>query len=169
MTHRALLLVGSALAVVMFAGCASSGPLQLGPDTYMISKTDKGGIFGNAGAMKADVINEANAFAASKGKIAVVLSTNETPLVVGRQFATFEYQFRVVDPSDREAVRPNLKPRPDVVIEKTERSTLDVRTKDTTDKPKDLYAELVKLDDLRKRGIITDAEFETMKKKLLSP
>ena len=31
----------------------------------------------------------------------------------------------------------------------------------------DLYAELLKLDDLRKRGLLTDKEFEQEKKKLL--
>jgi len=34
------------------------------------------------------------------------------------------------------------------------------------DKP-DLYTELMKLDDLRDKGILTDEEFETQKKKLL--
>jgi hypothetical protein len=32
----------------------------------------------------------------------------------------------------------------------------------------DRYDELIKLDDLRKKGIISEAEFETQKKKLLS-
>ena len=35
----------------------------------------------------------------------------------------------------------------------------------TTD---ELYSELVKLDDLRKKGILTDEEFQAEKKKLLS-
>lgn len=34
--------------------------------------------------------------------------------------------------------------------------------------PKDVYTELTKLDDLRKRGIITEAEFEAQKKKILN-
>jgi len=160
------LTIGVFAVLALLAACGTSGPLQLGPDTYMISKTDKGGIFGNAGAMKADVIREANEFAASKGKVAVVLNTHETPLVVGRQFATYEYQFRVVDATDREAVRPNLRKTPDVVVEKSERTTIDVRSKESAQKG-DLYAELVKLDDLRKRGIINDEEFAAQKKKLL--
>ena len=36
-----------------------------------------------------------------------------------------------------------------------------------TAKAPDVYTELLKLDDLRKRGIITEAEFEVQKKKLL--
>jgi hypothetical protein len=40
-------------------------------------------------------------------------------------------------------------------------------TRDQTDRPKDVYAELIKLDDLHKRGILTQAEFEAQKRKLL--
>jgi hypothetical protein len=32
---------------------------------------------------------------------------------------------------------------------------------------KDLYTEILKLDELRKRGLLTDAEFDAQKKKLL--
>jgi putative oligomerization/nucleic acid binding protein len=42
-----------------------------------------------------------------------------------------------------------------------------VRAKDESTKPKDTYTELLKLDDLHKRGILTDAEFEGQKKRLL--
>jgi hypothetical protein len=34
--------------------------------------------------------------------------------------------------------------------------------------PKDIHAELVKLDDLRQKNIISDVEFETQKKKILA-
>ena len=159
--------IALASGCLLLLGCANPGIVQLSPDTYMLARTDKGGIFGNASAMKADVIREANAFAASQGKVAIPLATNETPMRPGQNFASYEYQFRVVDASDPEARRTSLVPRPNVVIEKTEKTTLDVRTKDTTDKPKDVYAELIKLDDLRKRGILSEAEFDAEKKKLL--
>lgn len=37
------------------------------------------------------------------------------------------------------------------------------------EKPPDTYTELNKLDDLRKRGLSSEAEFETEKRKLLQP
>jgi hypothetical protein len=132
----------------------------------MLSRTDKGGVFGNTSAMKADVIREANEFAASQGKIAIPISLNESPMYIGH-FASVDYQFRVVDESDPEARRINLVPRPNVVIEKTEKTTMDVNTKDQTNRPKDIYPELLKLDDLRKRGILSQEEFDAQKKKLL--
>lgn len=157
------------VVAVMFAlsGCANPGIVQMSPDTYMLTRTDKGGIFGNPSAMKADVIREASEFAAKQGKVAIPLASNEQALQVGRSFASYEYQFRVVDRTDPEARRVNLVPRPNVVIEKTEKTTVDVRAKDETERPKDVYTELLKLDDLRKRGIITEAEFDAQKKKLL--
>lgn len=98
--------------------------------------------------------------------MAIPLSLRETPLVPGARFASVEYQFRVVDKSDPEARRVSLVPRPDVVIERSEKATVDIK-KDSTNRSSDFYAELIKLDDLRKRGILTDAEFEAQKKKLL--
>lgn len=156
------------LSIAALSGCSNPGIVKLSPDTYMLSREAHGGIFASASALKAGVINDANAFAESQGKVAIPLSAKEIPMGTGpAQWASFEYQFRVVDKNDPEVRRTSLVPRPDVVIEKTEKITADVKTKDQTDRPKDVYAELVKLDDLRKRGILTDAEFEVQKKKLL--
>lgn len=44
----------------------------------------------------------------------------------------------------------------------------DSETKVEADHQRDVYTELLKLDDLKKKGIITDAEFETQKQKILS-
>ena len=161
-----MLVLSSVIMISCVAGCANPGIVRLSSDTYMLSRTDKGGVFGNASAMKADVIREANEFAASQGKVDLPLSLNESPMYIGH-FASVDYQFRVVDNSDPAARSLSLVPRPDVVIEKTERRAVDVNAKDQTDRPKDVYAELLKLDELRKRGILSQEEFEAQKKKLL--
>lgn len=156
------------LTIAALSGCANPGIVKLSPDTYMLSREAHGGIFASASALKAGVISDANAFAESQGKVAVPLSAKEKPMGNGpAQWASFEYQFRVVDKNDPEVRRTSLVPRADVVIEKTEKITADVKTRDQTDRPKDVYAELIKLDDLRKRGILTEAEFEAQKRKLL--
>jgi hypothetical protein len=136
----------------------------MSPDTYMLSRADRAGIFGNTAALKAGVIKEATDFAESQGKVAIPIASHETPVYPGH-FATFEYQFRVVDKNDPEAKRTSLTPRADIVIQKSEKISADVRTKD--DKSPDLYTELMKLDDLRKKGVITDEEFASQKKRLL--
>ena len=156
-----------AALIIVLAGCANPSIVQVSPDTYMLSREDHAGIFGSASALKAGVISDANAFAAAQGKLAIPISTHETPVGVMGKWAKFDYQFRVVDKNDPEARRTSLVPRADVVIEKTEKIFVESRTKDESAKPKDVYAELIKLDDLRKKGILSEAEFETQKKKVL--
>jgi membrane protease subunit (stomatin/prohibitin family) len=56
---------------------------------------------------------------------------------------------------------------PTVSIQKTEQKTeSDIHTQDAPPQ-KDIYVELEKLDSLRKKGIITEAEFDAQKKKIL--
>lgn len=160
MKRQSMLLLTSLALTLFLVGCANPGIVKLSPDTYMLSRTDKGGVFGNASAMKADVISEANEFAEKQGKVAIVLSLKEDPMYIGH-FASVEYQFRVVDKNDPEARRVNLTPRPNLVIENT---SSNVNSKDH----KDVYAELIKLDDLRNKGILSQDEFDAQKKKLLS-
>ncbi|MGZ8947285.1 MAG: SHOCT domain-containing protein [Methylococcaceae bacterium] len=155
--------------VIFVVGCSSSNIVKLSPDTYMLTKEDHGGIFAfNRGAMKTDAIREANAFAENQGKIAIPVSTHEHPVGILGDWASFEYQFQVVDKNDPDARRTSLVPRPDIVIDKTEKIFADVQTKDQSKKPKDMYAELIKLDDLRKKGILSDEEFDAQKKMLLN-
>jgi Short C-terminal domain len=160
-------LLCSLLPVLLFAGCKSLGVVQLSPDTYMASKTSAGGIWVSMASLKAEVITAANEFAESKGKIAIPLEYKEIPAAPMRN-PSVEYQFRVVDKNDPEAKRTALIPRPDVVIQKNVNVREDIRTKDETERRPDLYTEIMKLDDLRKKGLISDAEFEAQKQKLLS-
>lgn len=81
-----------------------------------VSRTDKGGIFGSASAMKVDAIREPSEFAAGRGKVAIPLHIREAPAAPGG-FASVEYQFRVLDKSDPEARRVSLVPRSDAAAE----------------------------------------------------
>ncbi len=49
----------------------------------------------------------------------------------------------------------------------TNRSEASSRSTDNSKIGKDIYAELLKLDELKKKGILSDIEFESQKKKLL--
>lgn len=160
-------LVGLLLLICAMAGCAANpGIVEMSPGTYILSREDKGGIFGNPSAMHAAVIEEANKFAASKGMVVIPITTHETGLYPGH-FATFDYQFRLVAPDSPDAKSTPMIQRPDVVVEQTERKTVDVHANATAAAP-DVYTELLKLDDLRKKGIITEAEFQAQKAKILA-
>jgi len=169
MRIQSLLWQTTPLIMLVAFGCKNPEIVPVSPDTYILYREDHAGIFGSFASLKAGVIQDANAFAAKIGKIAIPISTKEKPLGGGPgQWASFEYQFRVVDKDDPETRRTSINPRPDFVVENKKNITADIKIKDQTDKPKDIYTELSKLDDLRKRGIITESEFETQKRKLLN-
>ena len=153
------------IIIPMLFGCANPSIVKLSPDTYMLSKEDHAGIFGSMAKLKADVISEANAFAESQGKVAIPIAAKESPVGAFGKWASFEYQFRVVDKNDPEARRT---PKPDLTIDKTEKVDVEIKSKDLTAKDRDVYTELIKLDDLREKGILTEEEFQTLKKKVLS-
>ena len=77
-------------------GCANPGIVKVGEDTYLLTKSDRRGIFGNASALKAEVIQEANDFAESQNKIAVPLNTEYSQMYPGK-FASYDYHFKLVD------------------------------------------------------------------------
>ncbi len=135
------------VTLVLLALCSSlvmAEVVQLSDDTFLIRRSDKGGIFGNTAKMRDRVLREADEFAAEKGKIAEKVILNERGKGFMR-FAKIEYTFRLVDP----------KPVENAVEE------------EVSEKPIDLYVELKKLAELRDDGILTDEEFEAEKKKLL--
>jgi len=150
------------LFVATLAGCTNPGIVKISPDTYMLAREAHGGIFASAAALKAGVIEDANAFAENQGKVALPISAKEKPMGSGpAQWASFEYQFRVVDKNDPAVRRTQLVHNPNIVIQKQDQDEPAQAQKS------DLYADLLKLEDLRKRGILTDAELEIQKKKLL--
>ena len=164
---KLLTMVSVMFITIYFSGCANPGIVKMSPDTYLLSRADHGGIFGNTAKLKAGFIKDATEFAESMGKVAIPLHSNSTPVYPGH-FATFEYQFRVVDKNDPEARRTSLTPRPDIVIEKKEKIIADIKTEDVSKKKEDLYTELTKLGDLLEKGLLTKEEFNVEKQKLLN-
>jgi hypothetical protein len=164
MRYAGIRAVASIVFVVVLGGCATSKPIPLSNDTYMISQTSAGGMFKSMSSLKNEVITRANAFAASKGKVAIPIASKESPAYPGHM-PNFEYQFRLVDKNDPRASGAALVPRPDMVIQNTGTTTADIEMKNVSSN--DVYAELMKLDDLRKKGIITEEEFQDQKRRVL--
>lgn len=171
-----------ACLLVTLVAATTSGALARKPEivqvtsnTYMIFKEDHKGIFGSLAKMKIAIIKQANEFAAGQGMVLVPISCREKPLGQGpAQWATFEYQFKLVPKSDPEAKRAaSLGSCPDVVVQSTQSVTADVTLRGegqgemAAAEPADLYADLLRLEDLRKREILSAAEFESQKRVLL--
>jgi len=82
------------LLPLLLTGCRSSGVLQMSPDTYLITKRSGAGMFANVPGMKAEVIQQANAFAATKGQRLEPIGLTESTPTHG--FPSVTYQFRLV-------------------------------------------------------------------------
>ena len=166
---RRILVVVFAISPIMVGYSAEkfADVVKIAPDTYIISRVDRGGVFGNAGKMKTNVMREAQEFAESKGKVAVVRQIQETPMAFG-QFASIQYTFWVLDPKDADAKREDLIRGPDSVAEQRLKIEVKENSSQHASEKRDIYAELLKLDDLRKRGILSESEFESQKQKILS-
>lgn len=102
--------------IVVLSGCASSGVVPIGQDTYMITKQSAGGMFVSPGSIKVEIFREAQSFCQSEGKIFQVVGTNELASFPGR-LPSAEVQFMCLNKGDREVARPKLHKTADTVIE----------------------------------------------------
>jgi hypothetical protein len=176
-----------ACAAGIVGACMGAGVVQLSADTYRLSRADGGGRYPDAAAMKAAVVEDANAFASSRGKIAVEVATREETMRTGH-LSTIDYDFKLVAPGEpapaAAAAVPAVPTAPSApaVALPAERGPAAVPAAGTAatvvpaavvpsagseGKP-DLYTELIKLDELRRRGILTDEEFQALKAKLIA-
>ena len=166
--NRIHLVIAIALSLILSA-CAANQPItKVGADTYTLYKVDHAGIFGNAIDLRNSVIAKANDFAERKGKIAVPVSAKTHPMGILGDFASFEYTFRLADKNDKAAAAIHFVPGSDVVVDGSGRvlgANSDVGQASQVDT---LYSELTKLEKLKEEGLLTDSQFQTQKKKLLS-
>ncbi len=139
--------------------------IEISPDTYMIIRDSKAGMFASMDKLKTKVLKQAHEFARSQGKIAIPISERERRPNPG--WPTYEYQFKLVDPDSTEATSTAIESQPDEIVENRNKYSGEVTLRQEQNSKPDLYTELMKLDDLRKKGIITEEEFEVEKKELL--
>lgn len=153
-------------AVFLFISASSTGVVPIGKDTYMVSMQAATG-FSGSGKLKSKVFKEATEYCKKLNKNLQVVSTWEaSPPYILANFPKAEITFMCLDTSDPEYMRPKLKTEADTSIEVNINGAEQIG-KGATSKP-DLYSELIKLEDLKKRGLISDSEFEVLKQKLLN-
>jgi hypothetical protein len=66
---------------LILAGCASSGVIQVGQDRYMIS--DSNSMYWTGGSVMKDILQEAKAFCAKKGKSLELLGNKTSDATAG--------------------------------------------------------------------------------------
>ncbi|RZF53696.1 hypothetical protein EXE30_06890 [Acinetobacter halotolerans] len=110
-------LISVAGLTVVLSACATAPVVPIGTNTYLISQTSAGGVFTNNSKLKSDVLLRANAFAESKGKVAIPVTSTAKSAIPGRM-ASFEYQFTLVDKNDPRATGGEIKSTPDNIEER---------------------------------------------------
>jgi Short C-terminal domain len=183
--------IGAIAGAALLAGACmgpgtGTGLTQLSADTYRISRVDGVGRYPDAEAMKAAVAEEASAYARGQGKVAVPISTHQETMRAGH-LSTVEYVFRLAAPGEPAATAApqgpaiasvaSAAPAVAAAAAEPEAKAAEIPVAapapqagptSTPEAKPDLYNELIMLDDLRKRGILTDAEFQALKTKLLA-
>jgi len=166
---------------VALAGCASktneSGfkVVPLGSDTYAITCEAKNAFDRDVDRLKDDATAAANNYCASLGKeMRLVTLTSDLPFF-STGYARAKIVFKAVGPGTPQvaaeaapsvAAAPAYAPAPAYVPAPAPAPAPAVAPKAlSTD---ELYEKLVKLDDLRKKGILSDEEFQAEKRKLLN-
>jgi hypothetical protein len=162
------IILASSVCVAM-VGCATQPKvISMSDGTYSVTRAAKTGFTLHADKLKAEALDDAAKFCAAQGKeLKVVDVTVVEPPFYLRDIAKAKVVFKALDAGDpelRSAPPPAVvaeappaagRPAPAVIAERPL----------TTD---ELVIELTKLDDLRKKNILTDDEFQAEKKKILS-
>jgi putative hemolysin len=144
---------------IALLGCAavaksSETPVvvPMGDNTFSITRTATNGFQRNTDKLKAEVSEDAAKYCAAQGKQLKVVSFTSEKHWIGMGYAKAKIVFKALNPGESEltsapaAIGAGEKPL-------------------STD---DLVYDLTKLDDLRKKGILTDEEFQSEKKKVLN-
>jgi hypothetical protein len=133
--------------------------VSMGGDTYSIRVEAKSAFNRDGDKLKAEASDAAANYCAAQGKVLKVVSLTGKVPMFSTGYANAKIVFKALSPGDPELSSPP----PSATAGSA--SVAPAARQLTTD---ELYNELMKLDDLRKKGILSDEEFQAEKKKVLS-
>lgn len=170
MSSRPLTRLFSAFALFLSlcagATAASTSKLEsLGDSTFAITRTATSGFDRDVRKFRQEAEQDAVQYCTSRGKMLKVVAVTTDRPHFGGGFASARIIFRALDAGDP-ALTAVEAPVPAAAAAGTGQSVA-APTGVLPTYAGDLYSEILKLDDLRKRGLLTDKEFEQQKKKLL--
>jgi hypothetical protein len=149
------------LLLAIQVSCTTSNVISTGPDTYMVTSSGAG--FSTA-SVKENVFEKANKYCEERGLVMVPVSFSSEPGRMGRNAPSADLTFKALKPGDPRIEEMNLTEADQRYEVKQD---ISVSTTESSSKGNDTYTELLKLDELRKKGILSDEEFEAEKAKLL--
>lgn len=156
--RRQIVLLLSLCLLATVAQAKSVSKLEsLGGDTFAITRTATNGFDRDVQQFIADAKDDAAKYCADNGKVMKLVSTTSERPFFGNGFSSAKVVFKALPAGD-----PALTAAEPVIVAGAPAVAGALPTQ-----AGDLYTEILKLDDLRKRGLLTDKEFEQQKKKLL--
>jgi Short C-terminal domain len=142
-------------------GCATqSAVVSLGDGTYSVTRKAETAFNRNTDEMTTLAKEDAAHFCAQQGKELKVLDVVVDKPYYATGYVSAKVVFKAINPGEANQVSA-----PAQGTASRNPPPVELSQKEATD---DLYAQLVKLDELRKKGILTDDEFQAEKKKILS-
>lgn len=136
--------------------------VSLGHDTYALTRWANNGFTRNTEKLQSQALEDAAAYCARLHKeLKIVSTTTARPFVPLTGFASAKVVFKALDANDPELHAPVAASAPSAATPVVAENAAPRTTTDA------LYNDLMKLDDLRKRGLLTEEEFQAQKKKLL--
>jgi hypothetical protein len=113
---RKLLTTSALIGALAISGCADSGPVPIGPDSYMMANTGTWA-WSSGAALVGDLYHQANAFCASQGKQIMTMAhhSNDSGMGFDKPFAHGELEFRCLSAGDPDLHRPYR--QPNVIVE----------------------------------------------------
>ena len=157
-------LLASALGLLAVIGRADTNPeiVSLGHDTYALTRWATTGFTRKTDKLKSQALEDAAAYCAKLHKeLKVISTTTDHPAIPLTGFANAKIVFKALDATDPELIAPASAPVsgaavPAAVEPAAPRTETDV-----------LYSDLMKLEQLRKQGLLTEEEFLAKRKKLV--
>jgi hypothetical protein len=155
------------LATTALASSTLSQPQPVGDNLYAITNTARTAFSRDVDALRAGAIAAAKKFCDARGDAMKIVSVVADTPRFGLGYYNVKLIFQPLKPGDPELTSPAhapdasspsaapLAPAPGIPVANSPTGTGDY------------YNDLLKLDDLHKRGILTDEEFEKQKKKIL--
>lgn len=156
---RAFLAIVSffALAALTFAESPQSTPVPLGNNTYSLVRQAKNGFQRDTELLKSQAKEDAQIFCQNQGRQMKILELTAEKPWFAMGYATAKIVFQALSPND-----PAL--NPSIATASASSESVPHAITNTTE----LYNELMRLDELHKKGILTDDEFQSEKQKVLA-
>jgi hypothetical protein len=154
------------LISLVILGCTSKSivmPMDNG--VFSISKSAPTS-FTPLDVIKNDAFEEINERAKKENKIVQIISVNEIPAGFGR-WPQVEIRFKLLTQKEAKINRKNQKEVKTSYVHDARGNITDSKVSNSIDNNIDKYKKLEQLGKLREKGILTQAEFENEKRKIL--